>query len=161
LTNKAISTPLGVGEATIYRDNQVLRQLAVSRATNLDIKEEIGEALNFLDDLADKAMEGYRSAVEDNEQVFYEMSASGEKTEVRRSAPDHSQANRYLMTAATAKKQKVDTILQVSTTHAVNKTLLNKAEEFKDHDIATLRAAEEFEKPWTPRKNRKNIDQDR
>lgn len=144
MTNEVIAKVLKVGIATIYRDSQILKQLAVSRATNLDIKEEIGDTLNFLDEIADKAMEGFRSSIEDNEQIVYELTKSGEKRAVTKTVPDHSQAQRYLATAVTAKKQKVDTILQVSTTHALNKVLLSKANETELSDVAKLRTPEDF-----------------
>ena len=38
VTNATIAKLLKVGEATIYRDSQLLRQLNVSRATQLDLK---------------------------------------------------------------------------------------------------------------------------
>lgn len=144
MSNAMIAKLLRVGEATVYRDKQILKKFAATRAANIDIKEEIGDALNFLDEIADKAMEGYRSSIEDNEQIVYELTKSGEKKAVTKSVPDHSQAQRYLATAATAKKQKVETILQVSTTHALNKVLLNKANESKDVEVSTLRTEEEF-----------------
>lgn len=144
MSNTMIAKLLRVGEATVYRDKQILKKFAATRAANIDIKEEIGDALNFLDEIADKAMEGYRSSIEDNEQVVFELTKSGEKKAVTKSMPDHSQAQRYLATAATAKKQKVDTILQVSTTHALNKVLLNKANESKGIDVASLRSEEDF-----------------
>lgn len=146
MSNAMIAKLLGVGEATVYRDKQILKKFAATRAANIDIKEEIGDALNFLDEIADKAMEGYRSSIEDNEQVVFELTKSGEKKAVTKSVPDHSQAQRYLATAATAKKQKVETILQVSTTHALNKVLLNKANESKDIDVAKLTTPEDFTK---------------
>lgn len=144
MSNAMIAKLLRVGEATVYRDKQILKKFSATRAANIDIKEEIGDALNFLDEIADKAMEGYRSSIEDNEQIVYELTKSGEKKAVTKSVPDHSQAQRYLATAATAKKQKVETILQVSTTHALNKVLLNKANEHKDVEVSTLRTEEEF-----------------
>ncbi len=145
MSNAMIAKLLRVGEATVYRDKQILKKLAVSRATNIDIKEEIGDALNFLDEIADKAMEGYRSSIEDNEQIVYELTKSGEKKAVTKSVPDHSQAQRYLATAATAKKQKVETILQVSTTQALNKVLHNKANESRGIiDVSKLRTDEDF-----------------
>ncbi|MGE3758340.1 MAG: hypothetical protein AB7H97_11320 [Pseudobdellovibrionaceae bacterium] len=144
MSNAMIAKILRVGEATVYRDKQILKSLAVSRAANIDIKEEIGDAINFLDEIADKAMEGYRSSIEDNEQIVYEVTKSGEKKAVTKSVPDHSQAQRYLTTAASAKKQKVDTILQISTTHALNKVLLSKANETKGIDVSKLRTEEDF-----------------
>jgi hypothetical protein len=145
MPNAMIAKLLRVGEATVYRDKQILKKLAISRATNIDIKEEIGDALNFLDEIADKAMEGFRSSIEDNEQIVYELTKSGEKKAVTKSVPDHSQAQRYLATAATAKKQKVETILQVSTTQALNKVLHNKANESKEIiDVSKLRTDEDF-----------------
>lgn len=144
MSNAVIAKILGVGEATIYRDKQILKKFTATRAANIDIKEEIGDVLNFLDEIADKAMEGYRSSIEDNERVVFELAKDGEKKAVTKSVPDHSQAQRYLATAATAKKQKVDTILQVSTTHALNKVLLNKANESKVTDVAMLRTPEDF-----------------
>lgn len=146
MSNAMIAKLLGVGEATVYRDKQLLKKFSAARAANIDIKEEIGDALNFLDEIADKAMEGYRSSIEDNEQVVFELTKSGEKKAVMKSVPDHSQAQRYLATAATAKKQKVETILQVSTTHALNKVLLNKANESKGIDVAKLTTPEDFAK---------------
>lgn len=125
LTNAAIAKLVGVGEATIYRDNQILKELAVNRAARLDVREEIGEALNFFDEIADKAMEGCRAATEDCEQVVHELTESGENKFVRKQVSDHSQAGRYLSIASHAKKQKVDTLLQVSTTNSLNKILLH------------------------------------
>lgn len=146
MSNVMIAKLLGVGEATVYRDKQILKKFAAKRAANIDIKEEIGDALNFLDEIADKAMEGYRSSLEDTEQVVFELTKDGKKQAVTKTVPDHSQAQRYLATAASAKKQKIDTILQVSTTHALNKVLLNKANESKGIDVSKLKTPEDFVK---------------
>lgn len=144
MSNAMIAKILHVGEATIYRDKQILKKFAISRAVNIDIKEEIGEALNFFDEIADKAMEGFRSATEDNEQVVIEVSASGEKKAVTKNVADHSQANRYLMTATSVKKQKLDSIMQVTATHALNKVLLSQAKENEKKDVSKLWTDEEF-----------------
>lgn len=154
VTNAAIAKLAGVGEATIYRDNQLLRKLASNRAASLDIKEEIGDALSFFDEIADKAMEGYRSAIEDSEQVVYEVTELGEKKPITKQIPDHSQASKYLVTAGHAKKQKIDTLMQVSTTHALNKLLLAKADEAKAVDIASLKTPEDFNQAEENLKNR-------
>lgn len=82
MSNAMIAKIFRVGEATIYRDKQILKKFAATKAANIDIKEEIGDALNFLDEIADKAIEGYRSSIEDNEQVVFELTKSGDKKAV-------------------------------------------------------------------------------
>lgn len=146
VTNATIAKLLNVGEATVYRDSQLLRQLNVSRATQLDIKEEIGDVLNFFDEIADKAMEGHRSAIEDSEKTVLEDDGQGNKKAVVKNAPDHPVAQRYLIVATTAKKQKLDSLLQVTTTHSVNKLLevqTQVASQMKP--VSELKTPEDFE----------------
>lgn len=149
ITNDAIAKLVRVGVATIYRDNALLKQLSISRATTLNMAEEFGSVLNFLDEVIDKAMEGYRSALNDNEQTVYQEDRDGKKVPVTRSVPDHAHANRYLLTAMAAQKQKLDSLLNVTTTNSVNKFIDSKTENNKLRPVAELKTAEDFKEAET------------
>lgn len=145
LTNEVIAKLTSVGVATIYRDNALLKQLSISRATTLNMAEEFGSGINLFDEVINKSMEGYRSALNDNEQIVYQMDKNGERVPVTKSAPDHAHANRYLATAMVAQKHKLDSILNATTTNSVNKFLDSKTENNKIRNIAELKTAKDFD----------------
>lgn len=107
----AISKILGVSEATVFRDVSLLGDLSAYRIEDLNVKKELGESLELFDEIAEKSMEGFRSAIEDHIDVVYEVDQFGNRTSVLKNVPDHSSANRYLQSALNAKKQKVDLVM--------------------------------------------------
>lgn len=119
----AMAKILGVGEATIYRDLKMLEEFDTFRIEDLNVKKELGESVSLFDEIAEKAMEGYRSSIEDHADIVYEIDQFGNKTQVLKSVPDHVSANRYLQSALSAKKLKVELVMNAFTqkriTHAV------------------------------------------
>jgi hypothetical protein len=108
ITVSAISKILGAGEATIYRDLKLIKQFKINRFMNVNIPEELGDALQLFDEIAAKAMESHRASIEDNTEVVYELDKDGQKKAIMKNIPDHAQANRSLQTALVAKKTTID-----------------------------------------------------
>lgn len=133
LTNAAIAKLLGCGEATVYRDWKLLREIYVSRGSNIAITEEVGSGIELYDEIVDKAMEGYRAAIEDSTDI-------DDKT----SKPDHAQANRYLMTALSAKKHKMDLLIEIGMAQMMSKAMDKKIGPDGAIDISKLRTVEEL-----------------
>ena len=143
VTNTVIAKLLHISEATLYREMKDLRQMYITRAKSLSMAEELGHGLELFDEIIDRAMEGVRASLEDSEQTVQSVSESGEKRITTKAAPDHNQANRYLMTAASAKRHKLELLIEVGTSQMINQAMQDKSDPYKIN-VAELKTPEQM-----------------
>ena len=113
LTIEVIAKLLKVSTRTIQRDLELLRESHCQYVQNFDQIAEIGDAIEFYDEIEGKFMELMRVASETNEVLTWTKDAAGKPTQIISQVPDHSATSRYGALALTARKTKNELLQRV------------------------------------------------